>query len=120
MDILIPPHTRERYGDELDLDAITESDRKLKMAWQILNDETCKQCGNPIWICRSTNNNIGFNVDSTTCYAQEAIDTYKKNNPGVDSGTAKTFFAKPFTYVDGTTLPSRQDYMELQARSVEE
>ena len=48
-------------------------DFALLHALQILEDETCGQCGNPIWLCRSADRELHFKVTQSTCYATKAI-----------------------------------------------
>ncbi len=51
-------------------DPWTPYDFKLLEAYQILQDETCPTCGNPIWICRTTNSDVVFKMRKTTCFAE--------------------------------------------------
>lgn len=114
MDVLIPKHTRREYGDLLDYDLIDAVDVKLKMAWQILKDETCQQCGQPLWICHNPDRYIGFTVDSTVCFAEQAIEEYKKGHKEED-GKGRIYFAKPYMYDKSMPLPSRFAYMQKLA-----
>lgn len=102
------------YGDWESLDY------KLLQAYQTLKDETCKECGNPLWLCRSTDNMIGWSVDTTTCYASQAIEArrFKDDNGGKtpekkDSGKwGKTYFARPKPVINNGTLPTRKDFYQ--------
>lgn len=42
------------------------------MAWQILKDETCPNCGIPIWLGHSTISALGFRVKRSTCESCKA------------------------------------------------
>jgi hypothetical protein len=46
---------------------------KLEDALQIVEDETCQECGQPIWICHSTLGHITFSVKNSICYAEEPL-----------------------------------------------
>lgn len=100
------------YGDWESLDY------KLLQAYQTLKEEMCGQCGNPLWLCRSTDNMIGWSVDTTTCYASKEIEArrYKEDNAGKtpDRDTSnkwgKTYFARPKPVINGGELPSRSDF----------
>lgn len=49
-------------------------DKKLAIALQILEDETCPDCGVPIWIGHSDDKDIQFDIKSRTCYACASIE----------------------------------------------
>lgn len=118
MDLLIPSSTRESLGSKLDLAAVELSNNKLKMAWQILKDETCQECGNPIWICHNSDRYIGFNVEYTTCFATQEIESYKEAN-NIEHKAGRNFYATPFMYGD-RQLPSREEYLKKMAVSDDE
>lgn len=42
---------------------------KLEDALQIVEDETCQECGQPIWLCNSTLNQVQFKIKRLHCYA---------------------------------------------------
>ena len=50
---------------------------KLKIGLQLLEDETCPQCGQPIWWCHATLNTVQFDVETSVCYADAAIEKWK-------------------------------------------
>lgn len=99
-------------------------DYKLLEAYQIMDDETCGQCGNPIWLCRSTSNDIEWTVQSSTCYATKRVEEKR------DSKRDKDHKAKAKERADwgvseyptprvikpraekGATMPTRADYYE--------
>jgi len=60
-----------------------ERNRMLAMASTILEEETCKQCGTPAWIGLSTNNEIVFDLKSTTCYGCAELE---KNREDAEKG----------------------------------
>jgi hypothetical protein len=54
-------------------------DFKLLRAYQILQDELCPRCGHPIWLCRSSSNNVAFKVRSAVCQAERALKEAEDN-----------------------------------------
>jgi hypothetical protein len=58
--------------------------QKLKMAFQMLEDDVCSGCGVPVWLGHSTLGQIEFRVHRTTCYSCQALDEAKppKAEPG--------------------------------------
>lgn len=99
-------------------DPWTPYDFTLLEAYQILQDETCNQCGNPIWICHSTDSNITFEMKSTTCFAVRTEEKWRDNKKMLSKGKAKEwepdpgedYYPVPKT-VDGGPFPSRDDYL---------
>ena len=49
-------------------------DFKLIEAYQVLTDETCPKCGQPVWLCRNTGEQIEWSTATTTCYATRALE----------------------------------------------
>lgn len=84
-----------------------ERNRALSMALTLLESETCKGCGTPMWWGHSTRREIVFDVDSTTCYGcaelEKANKDAKRNPPG------ETKFVVPRNVWDGEALPSRHE-----------
>lgn len=99
-------------------DPWTPYDFKLLEAYQILQDETCPVCGNPIWICRSTDSDIVFKMQNTTCFADrtETLWRQQKEKLSQKKGTKQwepepgdQWFPVAET-VSGGPLPSRDDF----------
>jgi len=92
----------------------SREDKKLAIALTILKRETCQKCGQPLWICRSSERNLLFKVKKATCYAsaeyEKAAD--KKQNKELKPG--EYMFTVPYMMDDGP-LPSRRDYLEALA-----
>lgn len=106
----------------------TPEDFKLLEAYQILDNEICGQCGNPLWLCHSEDPNLQFDVRVSTCNATNAIDSWRANqekrNKKVRPG--ENPFAVPYYLVPGENnrmdmsfeyddLPTREDYYEALA-----
>ena len=82
----------------------TLEDHALAVAYQTLNDETCPECGHPVWICRSSNNRLKLTVGTETCYVSKAKETSKKKlKPG------EFLYVRP-EMTDGSPLPDRDAY----------
>jgi hypothetical protein len=77
---------------------------------QILEDETCKQCGNPIWICRNESaTNVGFKVKTATCFAEAELQRWQEKEEKKKS-SKKAHGQYPYTIAytyDNSDMPSR-------------
>ncbi len=94
-------------------DPWTSFDFMLIEAFQILQDETCSDCGNPIWVCRNENAaNVGFKIKTSVCYAKAELDKWHEREEKKKS-KKKSYGESPYivayTYDDGP-LPSRASY----------
>lgn len=102
----------------------TRDDYKLQEAVKSLERETCKSCGNPIWLCHSPSNLIDFDIRRESCYATIAIAEYEddKSNPELEKGETLHAVAIGVKYDDGEQekLPTRAEGFALMARSDEE
>lgn len=80
---------------------------------QILNDETCNECGSPIWICRNEEaSNVGFKVKVATCFAKAELDRYNERESNKKTSKKRHGeypYVVPYTY-DGSELPSRMQF----------
>lgn len=93
-------------------DPWNDFDFMLLEAFQILQDETCNECGNPIWVCRNEDaTNIGFKVKVAKCFAKAELEKWQENNDKKKS--KKSYGEYPYvvayTYDDGP-MPTREDY----------
>lgn len=93
----------------------TKFDFLLLEAYQMLQDETCGQCGNPIWICRNEfAANVGFKVKTIKCFAKAELERHaeiqeKRGNKKKTYGEQEVVV--PYTYDNGE-FPSRGSYLE--------
>lgn len=95
-------------------------DRNLLEAYQIIEDERCGECGNPVWLCRSDDSNITFKIEKDICFAKRAYEeatqdmsqykTAKERNKA-RSKWGVIEYPKPVT-LDETPLPTRRDFYE--------
>lgn len=97
----------------------TEYDFKILEAYQILQDEICNQCGNPVWLCHSTDNRIDFKTVNSTCFATKAhmerLDAKKKRDQRASreerAEWGRTTYMKPYIVQNAEgDLPTRWDY----------
>jgi hypothetical protein len=98
-----------------------DADRKLLRALQILEDETCGHCGNPVWLCHSEDSNLLWEVRTQVCYAQKEVQSWsEKNKDSRDLPYAVPYVLK---YDDNgrpvhdyENLPGRRDFFsEVEA-----
>ena len=91
----------------------TKFDFLLLEAYQILKDETCQMCGNPIWICRNEfADNVGFKIKTTKCFAKAELDRYQEQQDKKKSKSKKhgeQEYVLAYTY-DGSDMPTRLSY----------
>ena len=92
----------------------------LVEAMQILEDETCNQCGNPIWVCRNeTANNVGFKVKEAKCFATAELEKWQEKEEKKNS-KKKKYGSYPYTIAytyDGSDMPSRMDFYRALAEA---
>lgn len=94
-------------------DPWTDFDFLLIEAMQILEDETCKDCGNPIWICRNEDaGNIGFKIKTATCFAKAELDRWQEKEDKKTSSKKKYGqypYIVAYTY-DNSEMPTRAQF----------
>lgn len=91
-------------------DGWSRADKKLAMAWTILQRETCKNCGQPLWICRSSNKDLLFSVRTDTCYAKAELDKWETSKKGKSLKKGEHPFVVAKMRKE-QPLPSRAAYM---------
>lgn len=88
----------------------------------MLQDETCPKCGQPIWLCRSSSNNVQFRVESDTCFADRAMkEKEDRNKPKGQKKASKEekaewgkfYYTVPYVppTADGE-MPTRMEYYD--------
>lgn len=99
----------------------TKFDFLLLEAYQILQDETCGMCGNPIWICRNEYaTSVGFKIKSAKCFAKAELDRHqeresKKKNKPKKHGEQEYVLAYAY---EGGDMPTRMSYLNSIAESI--
>jgi hypothetical protein len=91
----------------------TSYDYRIQEAMNIMDREICGRCGNPTWICHSTDGRIDFEVLTGTCYASAEVEEYDEK-PGVEKlGPGEYRYARPvgIENEDGSRepLPNRRE-----------
>lgn len=91
-------------------------------AYETLKEETCTECGNPIWICRNESANwIGFKIKTTKCFAKAEMDKWQEAEEKKSSSKKKYGsipYIVPYSY-DGTPLPTRNDFYKSLSDKIE-
>lgn len=105
----IPPTSL--LSDKQPSESWSRADKKLAVAWTLLQRETCSRCGQPIWICRSSDKNVSFKMKRDVCYATAEFDRNKDKKQYKDPKPGEYFFTVPYT-IDDSPLPSRKAYLE--------
>lgn len=94
-------------------DPWTKFDFLLLEAYQILKDETCGHCGNPIWICRNEfASNVGFKIKVSKCFAKAELDKHheqQEKSKHKKKTYGETDYAVAYTY-DNSDMPTRISY----------
>lgn len=93
-------------------DPWTVYDKKLLLAWTILNKETCGECGQPLWVCRSNDNNLGFSVKKGLCYSKREMHKWKESQAGKNAKDYESPYVVPTRYDESIPLPTRQSWLE--------
>jgi hypothetical protein len=97
-------------------------DFMLVEAMQMLEDETCNECGNPVWVCRNEEaSNVGFRIKITKCFAKAELDKWREAEEK-KSSSKKHYGELPYidTYTyDGSDLPTRDSYYQQLADKIE-
>lgn len=85
-------------------------DKKLALAWQILQNETDPNTGVPVWLAFSDNKHLGFKIKKRMNYAlKEQASWSKKHEKDLKDG--EIFNVEPYM-PKGMTLPTRREYYD--------
>lgn len=97
-------------------------DFMLVEALQILEDETCGKCGNPIWICRNeAAAHVGFKVKTSVCHASAEMEKWqekKEKNKSSKKSYGELPYILPYTY-DDSPMPTRKSYYQSLSDKIE-
>lgn len=97
----------------------TNADRRLVLAYQTLQDETCGHCGNPLWLCRNTD--VEWVVETDTCFAERATADWQEKRSDKKNYNGIHPYAVPYTIAfdesgyaveDRENLPSRRAFFD--------
>jgi len=94
-------------------------DKKLAIAFQILEDETCSECGVPIWLGHSDDEDIVFEIKSRTCYSCAEIETSRERD---EKRKKKRDEKGEKHFIDNKTshIHTRAEYYEAEAAKMVE
>lgn len=104
----IPP-TVLLLRDRQPSDGWSQVDKKLAVALQILEDETCSDCGIPVWLGHSDDKDIQFEVKSRVCYSCAEIEKDQEEKPGRKSKRKPTKGEKKFLQQTGSSNNQSRD-----------
>lgn len=111
-DFSVPP-TVLILNDKQPSDGWSSIDKKLAIAFQILEDETCGDCGVPVWVGHSEDKNASFEIKSRVCYACAEIENTKEREENRRNKRKPTKGKKRFIQLEeGVTPPSREAYYD--------
>lgn len=92
-------------------DGWSDVDKKLAVAFQILEDETCNDCGVPIWIGHSDDEHVVFEIKSRVCYSCAAIEQAQEREQNRKNKRKPTKGKKRFIQtVNDPNMPTREQY----------
>lgn len=98
-----------------------DRNRLLAVALTLLESESCGSCGTPSWIGHSTNNEISFEVESSTCFGcaelEKSNEDEQRRRKKKQRGEVK--YVVPRMVWDDQEIPSRSELYvaeELKAR----
>lgn len=101
-------------------DGWSYNDKKLAIALQILEDETCPECGIPIWLAHNDDENIVFEMKTQVCYSCATVETGREKEENRKGKRKPTKGKKHFIQTQETEhLPTRRAFYEAQAGVVE-
>lgn len=88
----------------------TAKDKKLAVAWQTLQDETCPRCGTPTWLGHTEDERVDFESHVTICYACQHLEQEGKKAKELPAGATRYVKAVPVA-IEGevVTLPTRAE-----------
>lgn len=104
-------------------------DFALLTALQIIEQETCGDCGNPIWHCDSRDRDLNMRVKSRVCSGSRALRAHqnknitdnkeKKNDRKKMSEWGVNYFVVPELHpqAERTELPGRMEYYKDKAET---
>lgn len=101
-------------------------DRALTEAYQILEDERCAECGNPIWLCRSENPDLQFKVEKSICYAKRKFEDVTTDLSHYKSAKERNEAKRKFGLIqypvpemeNGGPLPTRREFYEARSKAL--
>ena len=111
------------YGAPVD-EPWNAKDRALLEAYQILEDERCSECGNPVWLCRSDDPDITFKIEKSVCFAKRSFEEATADLSGFKTAKERSEAKRKFGLIQypvantesGEPLPTRRAFYERKAQ----
>lgn len=85
-----------------------QRNRLLAVAITLLEDEMCKSCGTPVWLGHSSNNEVVFDLRTSTCFGCAEIDKARSNS-GKKAKHGESHYVVPHNVWDDGKLPGRYE-----------
>lgn len=97
-------------------DKWTRYDFLLIEAIQVLQDETCPMCGQPIWLCRSDDPNVNIKIRKAKCNVTAEVDKKRaKDEKSKKSlGPGETYYPIIEPIFADQELPGRREFYASQ------
>lgn len=103
-------------------EAWDKRDRALLEAYQLLEDERCSECGHPIWICRSENENLAFPIEKSVCHAKRSFEEVTTDMSNFKNAKERNEAKRKFGLIqypvaamlDDSPLPTRREFYDAQ------
>lgn len=88
----------------------TPEDVLLANALTVLEAETCRECGTPVWWGYSTDNTLQFKIETSHCYACEALEKEReaRSKNRANKGHGDTPYVVAYNFFEDQPLPSRR------------
>lgn len=98
-------------------DPWTRGDFKLLEAYEILQRETCANCGNPTWLCRHDDDDLQWEIRTSVCRSELAVTKWMNLNRKKGKKDGENVYAVPYMlrYEEGKMEPI-QDFDKLSTR----
>lgn len=111
MSLNLPPRVMLEEGRQPS-QGWSEEDKKLAIAWTIMNKETCRSCGKPLWICRADSRDLVFSVQTDICYSTAALEDWRKTSKAKRLKNGENPFVTARMRNASDPMPSRKAYIE--------
>jgi hypothetical protein len=96
-------------------DGWSNVDKKLAVAFQILDDETCPDCGIPIWIGHNDAEDIVFEIKSRVCYSCAQVENDRDKRENKKNKRKPTKGEKHFLSDETKIIHSREEFYKSES-----
>lgn len=116
-DFSIPP-TVLILRDRQPSDGWSAVDKKLAIAFQILEDETCPDCGIPIWLGHNDAEDIVFEIKARVCYSCATVETTREREENKKNKRKPTKGEKKFISNETKDIHTRAAYYQAESEKL--